>query len=198
MSYTKLTFSSLLLLTVAACSTGQSPVKNEVPTSNSQSSKSTKIELGVYTDALIALNKNELDKAQQLFTKMSKLQPEIAGSWANLALISVKKEQYEEAEKWVKVALQKNPKMVQSLNLLASLEQRKGNIVKAESLYLEALAYNPKYALAQYNLALLYDIYFQDIPKAINHYQLYLDNTKNKDEQTAQWLAGLKSTIGAE
>jgi tetratricopeptide (TPR) repeat protein len=196
MYYTKLAISSLLLLSIFSCSTGQSPTQETAKKADIQSTKSTKIELSVYTNALIALNNNELDKAQRLFTKMSKLQPDIAGSWANLALISVKKEQYKNAEKLIKTALQKNPKMVQALNLMASLEQRKGNIINAKELYQEALTYNPKYALAHYNIALIYDIYLQDIPKAINHYQLYLLNSKNKDVQTSQWLEGLQANIG--
>ena len=195
---TKSVISSLLLLTLFACSNVQSPTQSATKQLTDESSKSSKMELAIYTKALVALNNNELDKAQQLFTKMSELQPEIAGPWANLALISIKKEQYDDALKFVTVALQKNPKMVQSLNLLASLEQKKGNIIKAKSLYQEALTYNPQYALAHYNLALIYDIYFQDITNAVNHYQLYLDNTKKEDKKTAAWLTGLKSSMGNE
>ncbi|MCP4321097.1 MAG: tetratricopeptide repeat protein [Psychromonas sp.] len=198
MYYIKIIFQSLLLLTLIACSS-KVPVEKESETDESkESSQSTKIELTVYTKALIALNNNELDKAQKLFTEMSKLQPDIAGSWANLALINVRKEQYDEAERLIKIALQKNPKMVQALNLSGSLEQQKGNIIEAKSLYKQALTYNPNYALANYNLALVYDIYLQDIPKAITHYQRYLVNIKGKDEKTTEWLQGLQATIGDE
>ncbi|PKG38760.1 tetratricopeptide repeat protein [Psychromonas sp. Urea-02u-13] len=195
MYYTKLAISGLLLLFSAGCTTTQPTIQEPDNKRDELSAKSTKIELSVYTKALIALNNNELDKAHKLFTKMSQLQPDIAGSWANLALISVKKAQYQEAQNFVKMALQKNPKMVQALNLMASLEQRKGNIIAAKSLYQEALTYNPNYSLAHYNLALIYDIYLQDIPNAISHYQLYLENTKNKDKQTREWLAGLQATM---
>lgn len=195
MYYTKLAISGLLLLFSAGCTTTQPTTQEPNNKRDELSTKSTKIELSVYTKALIALNNNELDKAQKLFTKMSQLQPDIAESWANLALISVKKSQYQEAQNFVKMTLQKKPKMVEALNLMASLEQRKGNIIAAKSLYQEALTYNPNYSLAHYNLALIYDMYLQDIPNAINHYQLYLKNTKNKDKQTSEWLAGLQATM---
>ncbi|PKF63478.1 hypothetical protein CW745_01110 [Psychromonas sp. psych-6C06] len=196
MFYTKLTIQALLIALLCACNSTP-PVEQTEPTTNEkESAESTKIELAVYTKALIALNNGELEKAQQLFTKMSELQPDIAGSWANLAVISVKQERYDDAQKQVATALQKNPKMVQSLNLAGNLAQRRGEILKAKSYYQEALNYQPKYALAHYNLALLYDIYLQDIANAVTHYQLYLDNIDSKDETTTQWLAGLRATLG--
>lgn len=196
MYYTKLLIQGFLLLIITACSSTTPLEKNSETKQSQKISHPTKRQLSIYADALIALNNNDLDKAQTLFTKMSKLQPNIAGAWANLALVSIKKEQYSEAERLINIALQKNPQMPQALNISGILAQKNGNIIEAKSLYQQAITYNPNYSLAHYNLALVYDIYLQDIANAIKHYQFYLQNIKGKDEQTAEWLATLQATMG--
>lgn len=162
-----------------------------------QSTESSVEELMIYKDAIIALNNNELDKAEELFTTMSERQPNIAGPWANLALIEIKRENLAQAELYVKTALDNNADMPQALNLSGYLAQKQGKINVAKNYYLQAINNKPDYALAHYNVALLYDVYLQDIEQAIKHYQLYLTHIEQKDEATENWLEGLKSTMAA-
>ncbi len=184
----------VLLIVLAACSNQKATKKAVV---NKQTTASSAQELQLYKSAIIALNQNELEKAEALFTAMSERQPNIAGSWANLALINIKNKNLEQASFYAKTALEKNPNMAQALNLSGYLAQKSGNINQAESLYLQAIANKADYALAHYNLALLYDVYLQDIAKAVEHYQLYLANIKQKDEATENWLQGLQATLAA-
>jgi tetratricopeptide (TPR) repeat protein len=195
MSYINVFLSALLILILSACSnTVGTKGKN---TQGSQSTESSVEELMIYKEAIIALNNNELDKAADLFTTMSKRQPNIAGPWANLALIEIKKENVAQAELYVKTALDNNPDMPQALNLSGYLAQKQGKINLAKSYYLQAINNKADYALAHYNVALLYDVYLQDIGKAIEHYQLYLTHLGDKDEATQNWLEGLKATMAA-
>lgn len=184
----------ILLVTMTACS--NQAVKPKTA-STKHTSDSTVEELTIYKAAIIALNNDELDKAQSLFLQMSERQPDIAGTWANLALISVKKGELEQATAFVETALEKNPNMPQALNLSGYLAQNRGEINQAESYYLQALTHKDDYALAHYNLALLYDVYFQDIANAIEHYQFYLVHSEQADEATQNWLEGLKATMAA-
>jgi len=195
MSYINLSLSLLLLLTLSACSNNSATKDNQ--TQVTQSSESSVAELALYKNAIVALNNNELDKAAELFTTMSERQPNIAGSWANLALIEIKKENLVQAEHYAKTALEKNDKMPQALNLAGYLAQKQGQINIAKSYYLQAISNKADYALAHYNLALLYDVYLQDIAKAIEHYQLYLTHIEQKDEATKNWLEGLQATMAA-
>ncbi len=181
-------------MAVTACSNQTSTTK---AVDNKQTAESSVQELQLYKSAIIALNNNELDKAEQLFITMSERQPNIAGSWANLALISIKKADLAQAEVYTKTALTKNPNMPQALNLSGYLAQQKGEINKAKSYYLQAISHKSDYALAHYNVALLFDIYLQDIAKAIEHYQFYLAYSEQKDENTENWLEGLKATMAA-
>ena len=184
----------ILLMTISACS---NQVTSNQPAVTKQTAESSIEELQIYKNAIVALNNNELAKAEKLFISMSERQPNIAGSWANLALISIKEDNLAQAEVYAKTALVKNPNMPQALNLSGYLAQKKGAINIAKSYYLQAISHKSDYALAHYNLALVYDVYLQDIAKAIEHYQYYLAYNKQQDENTENWLEGLQATMAA-
>lgn len=184
----------ILLMTISACS---NQVTSNQPAVTKQTAESSIEELQIYKNAIVALNNNELAKAEKLFISMSERQPNIAGSWANLALISIKQDNLAQAEVYAKTALEKNPNMPQALNLSGYLAQKKGAINIAKSYYLQAISHKSDYALAHYNLALVYDVYLQDIAKAIEHYQFYLAYNKQQDENTENWLEGLQATMAA-
>ena len=184
----------ILLMTISACS---NQVTSNQPAVTKQTAESSIEELQIYKNAIVALNNNELAKAEKLFISMSERQPNIAGSWANLALISIKEDNLAQAEVYAKTALEKNPNMPQALNLSCYLAQKKGAINIAKSYYLQAISHKSDYALAHYNLALVYDVYLQDIAKAIEHYQFYLAYNEQQDENTENWLEGLQATMAA-
>ena len=146
-----------------------------------------------YKKGLVFLNNNELEEARNIFLDFNKTRPELAGPYANLAVIKIKENDYDSAFELVNLSLRKNPQLPQALNLLAFLEEKKGNIKSAEINYLKAIEHKEDYALAHYNLALLYDIYMQDINKAILHYERYMQLTGYKDKKTADWLEQIKS-----
>lgn len=151
-------------------------------------------EVSRYKKAVALLNSDKLDAAKEIFLEFKSERPELAGPDANLAVIALKNNKPEEALALVKLALTKNPNFAQALNLLAYLEQVSGEIRSAEQHYKEAIKNKDDYAIAHYNIALLYDVYLQDIESAIPHYELYLKLTNNKDKSTADWLEQLKRT----
>lgn len=153
-------------------------------------------EINQFKKATKLLNNNKLDAAKELFLSLKNDRPELAGPYANLAIIALKNNKPAVALDLVNKSLVKNPNLPQALNLLAYLEQIRGEFKAAESNYKKAIENKPNYSIAYYNLALLYDIYLQDIEKAIPYYELYMELTNNEDKKTADWLEQIKRTKG--
>lgn len=151
-------------------------------------------EIDRYKHAMTLLNNNKLTEAKEIFLEFNAERPELAGPYANLAVIELKNNNLEQAYELVNVALTKNPKLAQALNLLAYIEQINGEINSAVKHYQQAIENKEDYAIAHYNIALLYDVYLQDIESAIRHYEQYMKLINNADKSTADWLEQLKST----
>lgn len=189
MNYIKLILITLLLSSCAATESNRG-LPTEIGSTEPSSFEKTEFER-----AIVLLNHNKLDPAKDIFQQLTIDRPELAGAYANLAIIALKKNKPEKALELVNKSLTKNPKLAQALNFLAYLEQITGKIKLAEKHYKEAIANKKDYAIAHYNLALLYDIYLQDIEKAIPHYEIYMKLINNKDKNTADWLEQIKRKV---
>lgn len=190
MNYIRLLIISLLLSSCATTndSTMSPSSSGADPLVQSDSEKAR------YNNALSLLNNNQLEAAREIFLEFKSERPELAGPYANLAVIALKNNNYDKAFELVSSAVKKNPEFPEALNLLAYLEQTKGEIASAKKHYLDAIKYKEDYALAHYNIALLYDIYLQDIESAIPHYERYMSLINNQDKQTADWLEQIKQS----
>lgn len=151
-----------------------------------------------YRTALTALNNGNSEQAAKIFTDMISSNPDLAGPHSNLALIQYKNKKYVESFKLTEKAIQLNPKQAQAYNLRGQLNITAGKVHDAKSDYLKAVELKPDYANAHYNLALVYDIYLQEIELAIKHYQRYMSLLKQPDEPTKEWISHLKGTLKDE
>ena len=177
---------------LTACSTTNDT--SSVSSSGLSPLNQSESEISRYRKAITLLNSNKLDKAKEIFVEFKSERPELAGPYANLAVIYLKKNDPDKALELVKIAVEKNPKLPYALNLLAYLEQMNGEIALALNHYKQAIKNKNDYAIAHYNIALLYDIYLQDIDSAITHYERYMKLINNKDKNTADWLEQIKRT----
>ncbi len=193
-----------LVFFMTGCSTKPNPVTAPSPSPGSETSESRiinefdDIDRVYYKKALTALYDDDLDKAETILIQLIDSNPDFAGPQANLALVYYKKGAYKKAKNEIKKTLELNPDLPEALNLSGMLEIEDGNIQQARELYLKALVLNDEYANAHHNIALLYDIYFQDIEKAIYHYQRYLELTKTGGRETQDWLEHLKASLKAK
>ncbi len=170
----------------------------DAPAGTSPLSSSADREVAQYRDAISALNNSQLEFARAELQKITRNRPGLAGPWINLALIDIRKNDMENAMKNVANALERNPKMPQAFNLRGYIELSRGNVIKAADDYRQAIALREGYAIAHYNLALVHDIYFQDLKVATRHYKRYLELTNNQDRKTAEWVAELERLLSKE
>ena len=73
---------------------------------------------------------------------------------------------------------------------LALREQ--GKFDDARIHYERALVLDPKYARAHFNMAVLAELYLQDLNLALKHFQAYQNLQKQPDENVANWIVDLQ------
>lgn len=188
-----LTFSILLLL-LAGCQTGTVPSSPQNPATKNETQLNEK-QNADYQLALLELDKKNYSKAQSLLLNLNKENPQLAGPLANLGLLHLMQQELGKAEAYLSRALELNSKMPEALNLMGLLSTHNRKIRDAESYYQLALKHKADYSNAHYNLALLYDVYLQNIEKAVQHYRQYLQLIDNTDEETKSWLEQLELTL---
>ena len=83
-----------------------------------------------------------------------------------------------------------------ALNQLGLLHRKNGNFLEAEATYLKAVTVSPDYALAHYNLGILYELYLQRLESALEHFEAY-QALVGEDKQVDKWIADLKRRLAA-
>jgi len=142
-----------------------------------------------YMEALGFMAEQAFDKAEVLFSELLKTQPKLTGAYVNLAVIKKHDKQVEQAEQLLSQALSINPNFIEALLQQALIYQDRGEFDKAEDLLRRAEAIAPDHPLVNYNLGVLYELYLQDYPLAIKHYQRYVSVSKADDVETVQrWI----------
>jgi len=188
-------FIVLLLLSGCASNPQSTSGGSENVVENNAARDTVKQEITLYGKAISYLNNQQYDLARPLLQTLTQKRPRLAGPWVNLALIDIHDKNYDEATKKLKQTITLDPAMAQAYNLLGFVEKQKGNINQAIAYYLQAAEKKPDYAIAHYNVALLYDIYLQDIPDAVKHYKRYLELNPGQDKKTADWVAELENSL---
>jgi len=188
---------TISILALSACT--QTPVKDSATTAQTHMIGNISVstsEHEKYEKGLIALNNNEITEAERTFNEFLADKPDLAGPYTNLALIQFKKKNYEQSLELVNRALLRNPEQAQAYQLRGQIFLTRKKIHDAKKDYVKAIELKPDYINAHYNLALLYDIYLQEIALAIKHYEIYLSLIKKPDEATREWVNHLKGILG--
>jgi len=201
MQYTRLFFIFLYIL-LSGCSSSIYTEDTALPAhsidSTSTSGSLTKYDLENYKRALYAIKDKNYVYAINLLNNVSAKFPYLAGPLANLGIIYYQQKKYELALGYLKRALTLNPKNASVHNIIASVYQSLGDLKLTEKHLLKAINYKPDYANAYYNLALLYDVYFQDIQKSLIYYKQYSKILKaggHTDKITNDWVRQLQYSI---
>lgn len=121
--------------------------------------------------------------------------PYLSGPALNLALICARTNRPQQAEEYFRRALQINPDNVAAGDQYGVWLRLQGRFAEAETVYLQALARNGDYADAHLNLAILYDLYLEKLPQALEHYQRYLALRGDEKSPVTGWVADLQRRL---
>ena len=145
-----------------------------------------------YQRAVLAMKSGQTKRAFNLFYSLSKKYPGFAGPQLNIGLLYLQSNYLSKAEKAFKQAIQINSDNAVGYNLLGIVYRRNGKFSEAKEAYQQALSKNAQYANAHLNLGILYDLYMNDLNRALHHYEQYQVFNGTTDKKVAQWITDLK------
>ena len=185
---------TILVFIIAGCANTPSGTKSETPAITTNTVFTT-AEQRDYARALKQLSAGEAEKAEKTLSKLSRSHSSHMGLWINLANARYQTNNFTAATDALTQAKTINAKAAEIYNLSGLIAVEQQDYKTAESLYLKALSLNKNYANAHYNLALVYDIFYQDISNALIHYQQYLALIPEGDAATSSWVEELKLSL---
>ena len=148
-----------------------------------------------YEQAIAALKNGATEQALTLLTRLSLDAPDKPRLFTNLGLAHFRLHQAELAEQAFQQAIARNPDDAVAHNHLGILQRRQGRFDDALLEYQRAIEIDSKYARAHLNLGILFDLYLQDLEKALQQYRRYLDLTSEENAQVAGWIVDIERRL---
>lgn len=148
-----------------------------------------------YARALQTRMAGNSQQALVMFQSLAERYPQLSGPKLNVGLIQMEQEQYPEAEQSFRESLAINNANPYAHNGLGLALREQGKFDESRDHYEQALALDPKYARAHFNLAVLGELYLQDLPLALAHFRAYQNLQKQADTNVANWIADLENRV---
>lgn len=149
-----------------------------------------------YSKALSLMNAGKDDEALAQLARIAEKAPTLSGPPINQAVILNKQKKYADAKTILDKVLANDPENSFANNQLGITLRNLGKFADAKAAYQAALAKYPDYAKAHFNLGVLADLYLQDLPLAINHYQRYQSLQSTPDQAVNNWIIDLQKRTG--
>ncbi len=194
--------SGLLLLT--ACSATPQPAPQpQVDTSQAEPAAApipepVDFNQRFYEEAVAALKKGDHETALKLLQTVSQDAPDKPFVFTNLGLAYFKLGRIDEAERAFEQSIIRNDDDAVAYNHLGILLRQKGQFKEALERYQRAISIRRDYAPAHLNLGILFDIYLQDLDKALQQYERYQDLTSGENKQVAGWIVDIKRRLKSD
>jgi tetratricopeptide (TPR) repeat protein len=147
-------------------------------------------DVAAWQNSQVLIKQQKWAEAKSALNNLAQTNPQFSPVIINLAAVECQLQHWQEAAS----VLNRLPGAAQSpqgLNLLGVIAEHTGQLPQAEQYYLTSLASAGAPAEAQYNLALLYDIYWQDPIKALPYYEAYA-KARPEDKAVADWISEIK------
>jgi len=194
----KFIISSIIALLLTACGSVPGKLSSTTQDSDAASTIIVKQEYKVsasveqqFAYGIEAMSAENYAQAIDIFHKVAQKEPRASGPWVNIAIAYRKLDQIDKADEAIETAVRLNPKNPYALNQAGIIKREKGAFGVAQTMYENALAEYPNYSNAHLNLAILCDLYLQNIVCAKSHYQAYQEIEKNDDKKVVAWISDL-------
>lgn len=145
-----------------------------------------------YQYALSLMKSGRDRQARAALERIAQQEPRLAGPHVNLGILHIRAGRWEKAEAALRKAIELNPANAPAWAHLGIVLRHQGKFDEALAAYQKALSSREDYALAHLNIGILYDIYFQKLDEALEHYRRYQALTGESDTQVAKWIVDLE------
>lgn len=195
---------TLLLLLAAGCSSAPKPVPQpeKEPVVEAAPAEEVVVEeepvdfnQQFYEEAVAELKAGETELALEILVQVSNDAPDKPRVFTNLGLAYFKLQQPDLAEQAFKQAVSRDNRDAVAHNHLGVLLRQKGQFESARDHYQRAIKINSSYASAHLNLGILFDIYLQDLERALQQYQKYQALVSQEDSTVKGWIVDIQRRL---
>ena len=148
-----------------------------------------------YDSATRLLQQQRYAEGIPLLVKVTESAPTAIAAHIDLGIAYSRVGDLERAEASLQNALQIDLNHPIANNELGVVYRKKGRFADARASYEKALALYPSFHYAHRNLAILCDLYLQDLNCALRHYEAYRLAVPN-DQDAVKWIADLRNRTG--
>jgi tetratricopeptide (TPR) repeat protein len=150
-----------------------------------------------YESAIRLLSQQRYAEGIALLVKVTDSAPLVIAPHIDLGIAYGRSGDLPRAEASLQKALQIDAGHPIANNELGMIYRRQGRFAEARASYEKALALYPSFHFAHRNLAILCDLYLQDVGCALEHYQAYRLAVPD-DQDAVKWLADLQARTGRQ
>ena len=147
-----------------------------------------------FDSAVSMLHAQDYEQAIELLENVIKHLPGVTAPHINLGMAYKQVGNREGAENQFKAALELVPDHPVACNQYGMLLRKPGRFDEARIIYEQALARFPDYYPLHRNLGILYEFYLNDLPVALEHYEIYSLSIQ-EDDKVKLWIADLRARI---
>ncbi|MGD8546685.1 MAG: tetratricopeptide repeat protein [Thiohalophilus sp.] len=148
-----------------------------------------------FNTALSLLKKEKYEQAIELLESIVKRENRVTAPYVNLGIAYMRVGEMGKAENNLKKAVELDPGHPIANNELGLLYRRTGRFSQARNVYERTLKKYPDFLPVRKNLAILCDIYLDDLDCALNNFEK-LAEALPEDQQLKIWIAEVKNRKG--
>jgi len=148
-----------------------------------------------YESATRLLQQQRYPEGIALLVKVTEAAPTAITPQIDLGIAYGRTGDLDRAEASLQRALQLDPDHPIANNEIGMVYRKKGRFAEARASYEKALARYPSFHYAHRNLAILCDLYLQDVNCALQHYEAYRVAVPD-DQEAVKWIADLHNRAG--